>query len=378
MTPMPAATLRRNIALFWIGLALMAALAAGGWVFVMLVARAGSNLEEESLASIAAIAATSVDPAVVGALQGNRNDTSSPAFAAVRDQLKKIHDRLPTARFAHLMGQRQGGVFVLADGQDPSSPDYSPPGQPYPDASPELRRVFAEAKPVVGIPYRDSRGEWVSSLAPVMDPATGKVVAVLGFDVPANHWREQVGSYRSFAGAIVGFLATIFIVALYIQARSQRRISLLNDQLKADVDELEKSNRIVEQSSTVLFRMTAEKSWPLTYVSRNIERYGHRAEEVLGPLATWLALFHPEDQPVIRDNLEQLMAGTTSVVRSQSRFRKGDNSWAWVDASLSAVRDPEGRLVAGEGLMFDITETKKAEDRIAYLASHDGVTGLSN
>jgi diguanylate cyclase (GGDEF)-like protein/PAS domain S-box-containing protein len=368
---------RQSMTLLWIGIALMAALVVGGWVFVSLVSRAGGDLEEKTLVTIASIAATSIEADAVRSLQGNENDLSSPAFAAVRDELKKIRQRLSTARFVYLMGQRDGAVFFLADAEDPKSPDYSPPGQAYPEASPTLLRVFSAGEAMVERPYRDRWGEWMSSLAPIVDPKTQKVLAVFGFDIPANHWREQINLYRVFAGAIVGLLALVFGIALFVQARSQRRISHLNAQLKTELDELAKSNRIVENSSTLLFRMTVGDQWVVTYVSRNIERYGHTAGEILGPLQIW-NLFHPDDAPHIRDDLEDLRAGKSNVARRQVRFRKGDNSWAWVDASMTGVRDEIGCLIGGEGMMFDITDTRKAEDRIAYLASHDGLTGLAN
>ena len=227
-------------------------------------------------------------------------------------------------------------------------------------------------------PYRDRWGEWVSSLAPVVDPATGKALAVFGFDVPANRWRQQIDEFRLIAGIVVALFFTVLACGLVLQARSRRRIGALNMRLKAEVDELAMSNRIVENSSTVLFRMVADTSWPLSYVSRNIDRYGYSAAVILGPAQIWLDLFHPDDIPNIRDDLADLQDGKTDIIRGERRFKKSDNSWACVASSLSAVRDGNGRLLALEGLMSDISQTKNAEEKIVYLANHDALTGLPN
>src|SRR5262249_10928754 len=76
--------------------------------------------------------------------------------------------------------------------------------------------------------------------------------------------------------------------------------------------------------------------------------------------------------------LEELREGRSDVARHQLRLKRGNGSWAWVDASIKAQRDADGRLLGGEGLMFDITETRLAEEKVAYLAGHDGLTGLAN
>jgi diguanylate cyclase (GGDEF)-like protein/PAS domain S-box-containing protein len=362
----------------WIAVAVLTALVVGGWAFIQTVSGVGTQFEQKNLTSMATIAASSFEPDTVRSLKGNKEDISSPVLAAVRNKLKRIKRQLPEARFVYLMGRRDGVVFFLADAEEPTSPDYSPPGQTYPEASPILNHVFSATEPMLETPYRDRWGEWVSSLAPVIDPATGGTLAVFGFDVPASHWRDELYRLDLIAGIVVALFATIGGGWLVTQMRSQRRIAALNVQLQAEVDELAKANRIVENSSTVLFRMTADASWPLSYISRNIERYGYSSAALLGSASNWLDLFHPGDAPSIRDHLEDLKSGKADTIRAERRFKKGDNSWAWVTDFVNAVRDETGHLVALEGIMSDITQTKNAEERIVHLANHDSLTGLFN
>ncbi len=356
----------------------MALILICGWTFVETASRIGTEFERKNLLTMASIAATSFDPDAVRRLNGNSQDPSSPAFSAIQDKLKRIRGQLPAARFAYLLGQRDGAVYFLADAEDPTSPDYSPPGQSYPEAPPALLRVFSTAEPMLAKPYHDRWGEWVSSFAAVKDPVTGVAVAVFGFDVPANQWRNGLNRLRSVAGIVVVVIAVIAGGWLSSRLRSQQKITVLNDELKAEVAKLAAANRIVENSSTVLFRMMATPSWPLSYVSSNIDHYGYSVAALLGSASAWLDLFNPEDTPTMRDRLEDLKSGNEDTIRTERRFRKGDNSWAWITDYVRAVRDETGRLVAVEGIMTDITQTKDAEARISYLASHDSLTGLSN
>jgi len=46
--------------------------------------------------------------------------------------------------------------------------------------------------------------------------------------------------------------------------------------------------------------------------------------------------------------------------------------------TISAIRDPMGRVTGYLSIFSDLTERKSAEDRISHLAQHDAVTGLPN
>ena len=48
------------------------------------------------------------------------------------------------------------------------------------------------------------------------------------------------------------------------------------------------------------------------------------------------------------------------------------------DVSLGPLRGPGGKIVGCIGVGLDITERKKSEDQMRYLATHDSLTGLAN
>lgn len=209
--------------LLWLGVALLTAFFAGTWIFVNLTGYSGTQVEERTLRVIASMAASSLDSSSIGQLTGTTGDYGSPAFVRTRAELKKIRQAVPRARFVYLMGKRRDGeVIFLVDAEDAGSPDYSPPGQTYPEASPALMAVLSGGSPFVEEAYRDRWGEWVSGLAAVRNRPTGRVVAVLGIDIPAESWRGRIGSYRIYGVAIAGMIATLMAMVQFVHWPERR------------------------------------------------------------------------------------------------------------------------------------------------------------
>jgi hypothetical protein len=120
------------------------------------------------------------------------------------------------------MGLKGHQVIFLLDSADPSFDEYSPPGQVYQDASPELVRSFATGEPLVEGPLSDPWGTWVSGLTPISDPSSHRVIAVLGVDIDATRWRITLATCRVLACLLTGLLAWILV---FFSRRFRARLS---------------------------------------------------------------------------------------------------------------------------------------------------------
>jgi diguanylate cyclase (GGDEF)-like protein/PAS domain S-box-containing protein len=144
------------------------------------------------------------------------------------------------------------------------------------------------------------------------------------------------------------------------------------------IRELADAARIVESSRTILFRFAPEEHVPLIYVSANIKRLGYRAEDLLASPELWQQAVHPDDKAGVMADASNLLKGLGDYRERKFRWVKPDGSFVWVDSYLIAVRDSAHRLVALEGTIIDIGESKAAEDRIVELSRTDFLTTLPN
>jgi hypothetical protein len=204
-------------------------------VGILLVAAAGRLLlnfaidhgvlhERSRLKARTVAVADSLDVESIRALTGRSADKETPSFRQLLDQLKRFRIAHSDVRFIYLMGLKDDEVVFLLDSADPSSVlDYSPPGEVYPDASPELIRSFTTGEPFVEGPVSDRWGTWVSGLAPINDPSDNRVIAVLGMDVNATRWRITLGICRALALLLTGLLAWIVV---FFSRRFHRRFAM--------------------------------------------------------------------------------------------------------------------------------------------------------
>lgn len=119
---------------------------------------------------------------------------------------------------------------------------------------------------------------------------------------------------------------------------------------------------LVEQIPAVTFLASMEEGSPELYVSPQIERLlGFTQKEWLGNPFLWYHRLHPED----RERWQQEFARSCATgvdLRSDYRFLAHDGQIVWIHAECQLVRDPSGRPLFLQGIAFDITEQKRAEE----------------
>ncbi len=104
------------------------------------------------------------------------------------------------------------------------------------------------------------------------------------------------------------------------------------------------------------------------------ERFG------TGNLASdWRERVHPEDMARANAAMSALLAGRKRSYRVEFRFRMVDGRWRWLLAYAAvAERAPSGRVLRVSGVMMDIDERRRAEERLRLAATTDALTGLPN
>ncbi len=328
-------------------------LLCGLW-FVGFFTQFGENIERRALLATAAAGAAALDGERVASLKGGPEDVDTRAFQQARESLQQLRAAIPQSRFAYLMALRDGRVVFLADAEPQDSPDYSAPGSVYKEASPTLLSVFESKTATTEGPLEDSWGVWVSGLVPVFNRQTGDVAAVFGVDISAEQWQANVARFRWLGIGISAFIAflTFFFGALIYR---QHRLTTM----------LGTSNRIVENSTTMLYNIDPAPAQRLTFISSNVAKLGYTPEELLGTSEHYLTLVHPDDLALVQERLRCLARGE-SVESVQFRLLAKNGSFHWVENRVTPVWDDAGRLLGAEGMLIDITEIKKMQEKLEF------------
>lgn len=90
------------------------------------------------------------------------------------------------------------------------------------------------------------------------------------------------------------------------------------------------------------------------------------------------ALTHPQDVDSDVDYQQQLLTGQIPNYQIEKRYRHAWGYYIWVLVTVSAVRNQVGEALHLISQVQDISERRRLEGDLAYLADHDFLTGLFN
>lgn len=92
----------------------------------------------------------------------------------------------------------------------------------------------------------------------------------------------------------------------------------------------------------------------------------------------WFNRVHPSDVEDLQQALHEHLSGRTDHLYTEFRILHADGAYLWTIARALAVRDDMGQATRLTGSLTDITERKRAEEKLLRDALYDTVTGLPN
>ena len=87
---------------------------------------------------------------------------------------------------------------------------------------------------------------------------------------------------------------------------------------------------------------------------------------------------HPADRERFRVMLWSIQERSDGRLRADFRMRHADNSYRWFEIEAARVHGSDPRAIRCVGLMRDVTDSRRAHERLVHDAVHCSLTGLPN
>ncbi|HOW98586.1 MAG TPA: PAS domain S-box protein [Kiritimatiellia bacterium] len=241
--------------------------------------RRADGLLRRELIQQARVATLAINVERVQNLQGSDADLRSPDYLRLKEQLTNMRKANDRCRFLYLMGRRADGmIFFFVDSEPADSPDYSPPGQTYDEVSRFVTAVFDSEKESSEGPFTDRWGTWVSAFVPMLQPETGRLLAVFGMDIDARDWRKIVMARAALplTLAAVAILLGLGVIGLH---HANRRVRHGQEQLLESRDNLQS---VLTSSPVGMLVIDADER--ILFFNAVAEQMVRRSEGSLGAL----------------------------------------------------------------------------------------------
>lgn len=182
-------------------------------------------------------------------------------------------------------------------------------------------------------------------------------------------WRHAATARMIF---VLGLVLLIAVIGFYLVRQLSQRQRMAQILIAKEAN----FRLLAEQSSDMVTRIGLDNR--LLYVSPACVRItGWPAEQLLDTSA--LAGIHPDDIERVEQAIAALKNGEAEEARFIYRQRHRDKGEIWAEAALHVtLASDNGEIDGVVAVMRDMTEQKDLQDKLASLATTDGLTGLAN
>ncbi len=155
--------------------------------------------------------------------------------------------------------------------------------------------------------------------------------------------------------------------------RQIAELKTLEGDLKETLEQLHFQARLLDSVRESVVA-TDLKGYLIYWSNGAQELYGYSAEEAEGEHITFI--INPEEREAEKKRIHHAIE--TGSWRGELRRQRKDGTTFWVDVVISLMADDAGQPYGLVSVDRDITEYKRLEEKLTYMATHDSLTGLPN
>lgn len=179
-------------------------------------------------------------------------------------------------------------------------------------------------------------------------------------------------------GFLMAFLLMLTLHFSQTAWRRAREVVRANRELATEINQRKRADhelrQITDQLSIILqslpvicYTSKTEEGIGATYVSNNVAALtGYTPEDFASNPSFWADHIHPDDAPRILSGLAKLPE--KGWFEHEYRWQIADGSYKWVYDFLRIIKRPDGDDDHIVGMMQDITERKKADEKLRFQA----------
>ncbi len=124
---------------------------------------------------------------------------------------------------------------------------------------------------------------------------------------------------------------------------------------------------IIRSSPAVAFLWKNEEGWPVEFVSENVgDVLGYSAEDFLSGRVKYAEIIHPKDLERVAREVSGYSEEErrSDFVHKPYRVLHRNGKARWLDDRTRIVRDEAGRITHYQGIVLDITDKRRAEEKL--------------
>ncbi len=157
--------------------------------------------------------------------------------------------------------------------------------------------------------------------------------------------------------------------ALGIVEKQKEKIAALEAMLKEACGGEKELERIEQKLEFAWAGSLGRWEWDyntgkVTVNARKKEALGYQTDEIDPTVYEWTEMIHPDDFDPVMDNMRDHLYGKTQAYEAAYRIIAKDGTYKWFyDRGVVTERNDKGAPLKLVGIVFDITESKEAEEK---------------